>query len=653
MANTARLVIDPITRKISTKYEKIRLVQHDNNSMRITFEMPRYVRGHDMSKCSTCEVHYDNISIDRKTKNSDVYLVKDITIAPEDETTINFSWLVSRNATQIVGSVEFSLHFGCSEDPSLEYAWHTTTYSGINVFAGKHNTESTVEKFPPDALAGILGDINKLNDAIYGNGDLPEDAQNGSLAHRVSELEKNKLDESSIASTLSDNDTDKAPSVKAVNEGLAGKLDRIKNTSTTVHGIYMEKVNNGGTVLRGISSVPRADSTGGCIVTYAYPSGSDDLAGNYVLVTSTPTKGNHCTPKKYVDDGLTTVREAMPSSMQKTETYAYEVEVEQGRVSDIDGAELEDYVAVRTDFIPIGKGVSGAFESGTEYQYYSVVAYDSNKAFLGAATIDFNGKWVADYSLTTAPCNVDEIVSVYSEAKFVRFNFTDYNVSYFTPEGLRFSFTAQKVVGLNGKTMDEVLAGKLDKTTKAWQVYATGATGNQVTFGTSRGIVNNVAVYGTGDLSLANSKAYLYTPTPKYDYQCANKRYVDDLVNPILSELGSFIKVEYRDAPFGYSITFDVPDGALPHVYLSSNRFIANATNGENIPDLIAPTVSFVGEWGGLGEADITDAPCYLTMPEGTKQIRFDTEKATGMENWDGNEMYSMAQCIFQVKGGA
>ena len=160
MANTARLVIDPIARKISTKYEKIRLVQNDNNSMRITFEMPRYVRGHDMSNCSTVEVHYDNISIDRKQINSDVYFVDDIEVATEDDTTINFSWLVSRNATQIVGSVEFSLHFGYEEDPSLEYAWHTTTYSGISVLVGKHNTEAVVDN-NPDAFTALQKEIDE------------------------------------------------------------------------------------------------------------------------------------------------------------------------------------------------------------------------------------------------------------------------------------------------------------------------------------------------------------------------------------------------------------------------------------------------------------------------------------------------------------
>lgn len=209
MANTARLVIDPITRKISTKYEKIRLVQNDNNSIRITFEMPRYVRGHDMSNCSTAEVHYDNISIDRKQKNSDVYVVTDIIVAPEDDETINFSWLVSRGATQIVGNVDFSIHFGCNEDPDLEYAWHTTTYSGIVVLEGKHNTQSVIEKHP-DLVASILEYVDK----------------------KISEFDAVDIAQETGESTES------VMSQKAVTDALGGKLDALTNGDRNTTWLY-------------------------------------------------------------------------------------------------------------------------------------------------------------------------------------------------------------------------------------------------------------------------------------------------------------------------------------------------------------------------------------------------------------------------------
>lgn len=257
MANTARLVIDPITRKISTKYEKIRLAKNDNNSMRITFEMPRYVRDHDMSNCSTIEVHYDNISIDRKQKHSDVYVVTDIIVAPEDDETINFSWLVSRGATQIVGNVDFSLHFGCNEDPDLEYAWHTTTYSGIVVLESKHNTQSVVEKHP-DLVASILDYVDK----------------------KISEF-----DAVDIAQETGDS-TEAVMSQKATTDALGGKVDKIVSNwkAYTTDGI-------GNTVPKALAANP---SAGGVVL---YNDGG-------IVKTNAPVEDNDAANKKFVEDGL-------------------------------------------------------------------------------------------------------------------------------------------------------------------------------------------------------------------------------------------------------------------------------------------------------------------------------------------------------------
>ena len=164
MGNEARLVIDPVKRKISTKDEKIRLVQYDNNSVKIYFEIPRYVINHEMLDSSTVEVHFDNISSDRKQKNSDIYKVTDITVDREDENKVIFSWLVGKNATQLVGSVEIALHFGRTDDP--EYAWHTTNYSGINVFEGKHNETPVVDMYP-DAFYELKRELEqKIEDAV-------------------------------------------------------------------------------------------------------------------------------------------------------------------------------------------------------------------------------------------------------------------------------------------------------------------------------------------------------------------------------------------------------------------------------------------------------------------------------------------------------
>lgn len=307
MANTARLVIDPITRKISTKYEKIRLVKNDNNSMRITFEMPRYVRGHDMSKCSTAEVHYDNISIDRKQKHSDVYVVTDIVVAPEDDQTINFSWLVSRAATQIVGNVDFSIYFGCNEDPDLEYAWHTTTYSGIVVLEGKHNTQSVVERYP-DLVASILEYVDKkVSEVDFDEMDIAQETGNSVTAvmsqKAVTDVLDGKVDVTRVGATPTENAipqygvggvlkvgnpqaAEDATPRQFVEYGLLGKVDAL-----TKNGMHVYTTENGVQRTRQLVTNPSDYNVP------IYGSGG-------TLVTNAPQKDLDCTNMKYVNDGL-------------------------------------------------------------------------------------------------------------------------------------------------------------------------------------------------------------------------------------------------------------------------------------------------------------------------------------------------------------
>lgn len=50
-------IIDPITRVIeNTAHRKNILMQRDHKSERFTFELSRYIEGHDMSMCTRAEV---------------------------------------------------------------------------------------------------------------------------------------------------------------------------------------------------------------------------------------------------------------------------------------------------------------------------------------------------------------------------------------------------------------------------------------------------------------------------------------------------------------------------------------------------------------------------------------------------------------------
>lgn len=159
--------INPITREIRNgATEKTKLIQNDHNSERFTFEIPRFVESHDMSLCDKIEVHYINVAADKVNKSEDVYLVKDMQISPEDDSVLIFSWLISGNATQYVGSLNFLVRFVCLDGDEIKYAWHTAIYSRTTIADGINNGEAVIaeysdvlEKWKQEIFAEIASNI--------------------------------------------------------------------------------------------------------------------------------------------------------------------------------------------------------------------------------------------------------------------------------------------------------------------------------------------------------------------------------------------------------------------------------------------------------------------------------------------------------------
>ena len=120
----AHFVISPITRAIKNESnKKITLIQFDHNSERLTFDFPRYIEGHDMSICNQVEIHYLNSSYsDKKEFRKGRYMVDDLQISPDDTGKVICSWLISQNATQLVGKLSFRLRFKCVENGVITYA---------------------------------------------------------------------------------------------------------------------------------------------------------------------------------------------------------------------------------------------------------------------------------------------------------------------------------------------------------------------------------------------------------------------------------------------------------------------------------------------------------------------------------------------------
>lgn len=139
--------INAVTRKIiNVSNSKTVLLQYDHNSERFTFEIPRYIEGHDMSLCTTIQLHYLNVASNKSGQTAGVYEIEDLQLSPESEDMVICSWLISRNATLYHGSLNFMLRFICETD-EIDYTWNTEIYTGISVSEGMNNGDIIVDEY--------------------------------------------------------------------------------------------------------------------------------------------------------------------------------------------------------------------------------------------------------------------------------------------------------------------------------------------------------------------------------------------------------------------------------------------------------------------------------------------------------------------------
>lgn len=156
--------IDIVTRGIkSMNPSKNVIMQFDHNSERFGFSMPRYIEGHDMSECDKIEVHFINEDVQKKEKIKDKYLINDLTIDPEDNNKIKFTWLLSGNTSKLEGSLVFSIRFVCFDENDgtlVDYSWGTAIFSSILVAKGLFNDEYLIDE-NPDAFEQLKKELEE------------------------------------------------------------------------------------------------------------------------------------------------------------------------------------------------------------------------------------------------------------------------------------------------------------------------------------------------------------------------------------------------------------------------------------------------------------------------------------------------------------
>lgn len=147
-------IIDPITRRIeNTNHKKNVIMQYDHNSERFTFELPRYIDGHDMLECTSVNVNVDNIEVAEFNEgkeieyrvNSDAPDITDLRAHPSDPEKIVCSWLISRSSTQLAGILSFHVEFKCVDsNGNVVYEWSTDDYEEIKIRPRKKNGAAAV-----------------------------------------------------------------------------------------------------------------------------------------------------------------------------------------------------------------------------------------------------------------------------------------------------------------------------------------------------------------------------------------------------------------------------------------------------------------------------------------------------------------------------
>ena len=148
-------VIDPDTRQISNLSQVPNvLMQNDHNSEVYTFQIPRFIEGHDMLRCDRVRLHYINAERTSSETHKDVYEMTDLMVNPRDNSTLISTWAIKRQATQYAGKLSFAIQYICideshsgEESDNVSYEWHTDIYKDVEVRETIVNSEEAVGEY--------------------------------------------------------------------------------------------------------------------------------------------------------------------------------------------------------------------------------------------------------------------------------------------------------------------------------------------------------------------------------------------------------------------------------------------------------------------------------------------------------------------------
>lgn len=320
--------INPDTRELKyTSPEKLTIMQGDHNSEIITFDMPRFIDGHDMALCNLIQVHYINIDATFTSSYiTGIYEVADKTLSKDENGNdmIVFSWPVSSNATSYIGQLNFAVRFCCVTNSVIEYSWHTAIYKQASISKSINNNEEFVDQY--------VDILTEWEDKLFGSYDTYE----GRLK-AVEEALENRNEPSETANALKSSASGKlirvndvSPIEHTVNAKVRGKNLLDVSRFTTTNQTSLPKVVEVGSDYLVLECPPKAYGHAPTVVKLATLCSGCEAGKTYILTADSPSQHQYL----YLDGANTTwhfgtarvVTEAMLNSF--VVLYGYNMEQE-------------------------------------------------------------------------------------------------------------------------------------------------------------------------------------------------------------------------------------------------------------------------------------------------------------------------------------
>lgn len=161
------IVINPDRTVVVPENLKKLAVQFDHNIETVTFDCPRYWDGLDMSQMN---VYVNYIRSDNQTG------AYPATVTSANETTMQFNWTISREVTEVKGTIAFLVCVKKVVDGAEVNHWNSELCRECYISEGLEAEAFVADQYPDiiTQLLTIAPDIGKIDEALSRISDLQE-----------------------------------------------------------------------------------------------------------------------------------------------------------------------------------------------------------------------------------------------------------------------------------------------------------------------------------------------------------------------------------------------------------------------------------------------------------------------------------------------